>query len=206
MNRLWQAIEFIQKSPRKPIIVSLDQIRLGNPMAKQATNNRIVIDETTDKKVDSLALAITFVSLGIVLTIIPTFFDNEFVTSAIRWTFIVVGIIGLMSSFGDKESSIKGASDIGVGVLLLALAVACYIWMPLWLPSPINGIIGILLMLIGFFGSIRGVLFLVISTSRLWKKQKADSSTKGSALLFVEMITKLAALVLAVVQIVKLMN
>ena len=160
---------------------------------------KVIVNEKIDKQVNSLALAITFILLGILLTVVSDFVGDAFVTSMLRWFFVVIGIVGLFSSFGNTESTVKGTSDIAAGVFVIAVAVLAF----QYIPAPFGGVIALLILIFGLFGVVRGVLF-VIYTMYLSGKQ-AESADRGAVLASVlEGLSKLAALALVIAQLLKL--
>ncbi|MEI3377519.1 MAG: hypothetical protein V8R08_06820 [Coriobacteriales bacterium] len=160
-----------------------------------------IIDERTDSRVNSLSLALTFIVLGLFLSFWPTYLGDEFVTSIIRWVFVTLGVLGIGFSFGEKDSPLRGASDIGAGVVFLGAAVLAF-GLPIGLIAPI---LALLFALIGAYGTIRGLLFLVISTSRAVKELKAAGGKTNSFLLVIEFLTKLVTLAVVIAQLAKLL-
>lgn len=55
--------------------------------------SKIVVSEKIDKQVNSLALAVTFILLGVLLTAINDFVGNAFATSILRWVFVLLGVV-----------------------------------------------------------------------------------------------------------------
>lgn len=164
-------------------------------------NSKPVISETIDSHINSLSLAFTFIVLGILLAIRTDYFGNPLAATIAQWIFIAIGIVGFLSSFGDTNSKIVGTTDIGVGILLMALGVALY----LFLPKPIGGIFSLTIFLFSIYGIIRGVLFVIVSTWNLLsaaQQNKNDTNKKISAI--IEGLTKLSALALVILQIAKL--
>lgn len=158
-------------------------------------------DETA-KRIDSLALAFTFISLGVILAFTPDFFGNELAATASQWVFIILGMIGFFCSFGDKNSQIKGMSDIGAGILLLAVGIACY----LFIPKPIGSLIGLVFLLFGIYGAIRGLLLLFTTSWMLFKvNQKNSTRHEAPFLIIVEGATKIIALAMVIIQMVRLL-
>ena len=157
------------------------------------------ISKSTEKQIDSIALALTFVALGLVLTFIPQFFGDEFATNILRWIFVFLGLVGFASSFNNKDSQISGMTDIALGVLFLIIGIAAYSF----IPAPYGGIISIVVLLFGIFGTLRGVLILLYTTKRTLK-QRQDHEQSGNAAAILELLTKLAALAMMIIQIVQL--
>lgn len=182
----------------------MKKITATNPktsIPETSQNKPPVIDKRTDKTVDSISVAVAFIVLGIFLSVSPTFFFDESITSIIRWVFVILGILGLGFSFGDKQTPIKGTSDMSLGILFLAGAVALS-YAPIGLFAHLFALI---LALFGIFGTTRGVLFLIISSSREIAKQKKDHGKSKGALLIVEFLTKIIALIIVVIQLAELL-
>lgn len=167
-----------------------------------AQDKKNIVSETVDKKIDSLSLAFSFVTLGVLLTAIPIFLGNEIVTSAVRWVFVVLGVAGFFSSFGGKESEIKGTGDLAAGVCIFAFAVFCFTC----IPTPLNGIFALILLLFGVYAIIRGLLYLIYTTKNAYSStdENAAPDSKKNVISVIELLTKIAALVLVIVQLIKL--
>lgn len=167
-----------------------------------AQDKKIIISERIDKRLNSLSLAISFIALGLLLTISPAFLGNEVATSVVRWAFVVLGIAGFFSSFGDKESGIEGTGDLAAGVCVFAVAVLCFVH----IPSPFNGASALVFLLFGIYGITRGLLFLIYTTKHVYLSANTDteSGIKKNVIAIIELLTKIAALILVVAQLIKL--
>lgn len=168
-----------------------------------AQDKKIYINEVIDNRLNSLSLAISFIILGLLLTVSPAFLGNEVATSAVRWVFVVFGVAGFFSSFGDKKSNIKGTDDLAAGVLVCAIAVLCYVY----IPAPFNGIPALVILLFGIYELTRGLLFLIYTTKRTYSSADANAESDGSkksVITIIELLTKIAALILVIVQLIKL--
>lgn len=164
---------------------------------------KTVVSEEVDKFINSLALSITFITLGILLTVIDDFMGDATVTSVTRWVFVVLGTLGFASSFGNEKSGIKGMGDISMGLAFLFFALLVF-----WLaPKPFGGVGALLILLIGVYGMLRGVIYFAYTTyhaiALASRRAKAEGRRGvGDIVVFLlEVISKLAALALVVAQI-----
>ena len=160
---------------------------------------KIVVNEVIDKQINSLALAITFIVLGVLLTAITDYVGSEAVTSILRWIFVILGFVGLASSFGNGESAVKGTDDIAAGIAVSAVAVLIF----RFVPNPFGGGISLLVLLFGLYGLVRGVLFVICTVYLNSKKARRDGKGVSFALVL-EGLSKLAALALVIAQLVKI--
>lgn len=94
------------------------------------SSKQSIISESTVKRVDSLALALTFIALGLVLTLIPQFFGHEFTANIFRWIFVFLGLAGFASSFNNRDSQILGTIDIALGILFLIGGIVAFSLIP----------------------------------------------------------------------------
>ncbi len=90
---------------------------------------------------------------------------------------------------------------MSLGILLLA-GVLPPLLCPYW---PFCTFFALILALFGIFGTMRGVLFLIIYSSREIAKQKKDHVKSKGALLIVEFLTKIIALVIVIIQLAELL-
>lgn len=161
------------------------------------TDKKIIVSDEVDKQVNSVAVAITFIILGIVLTVRNDFFGDPSITSVVRWVFIVLGVVALLSSFGSGESKIKGTQDVAAGITVLVVALLCF----QHVPGPFGGVLAFVMLLFGCYGVVRGVLFMICTI------HKSSTGKEGRAAQFasiVEGLSKVAALALVIAQIAKL--
>ena len=78
-----------------------------------------------DDKINGFSLALTFVIVGIGLSIVPNFFEISIVTEVIRWLFIIIGTLGFFVEISKtkKKLNVKGFSDLGAGILIAIIGV-----------------------------------------------------------------------------------
>lgn len=168
-------------------------------MAEKQKEKKIVFSEEIDSLINGLALGLTFVVVGIVLVLIPDYFGNKTVGNAIRWLFIVVGALGVLTEFGKLKpvSGIKGFDDFWVGVLCLAVwAVFYFLAHHVW-----ANIVGFFFLVIGGYGGVSGVFKIAYSMYLARKNKGIKKGNVASDVLV--LLTKVASAVLVVIQIVK---
>ena len=173
-------------------------------MAKETNKNKkIVVNEGVDNFVNSLALSTTFIILGILLTVVEDFMGDSIVNSIVRWVFVILGVAGFASSFGSDNNKIKGMGDIAMGLAFLLVALLVFSYAPVL----IRGIGALLLLLLGVYGMLRGVMFFAYTAyhaaAEYARRNKRDSghNMEGIVASILEVVSKLAALALVVAQI-----
>lgn len=169
---------------------------------EQKAEKKIVFSEEIDSQIDGLTLGFSFIVIGLFLLFVPDYFGNELAGKIVRWIFIVIGSLGLVVEFGKLKptSNIKGFDELWVGALLLGG------WAALFFSTqhPIWHIVGFFCMIIGTYGTFRG-LFRIIYSIHL--NRKNETQTKGTVvsdvLIFLTKIFSLALVVLQLVNAVK---
>lgn len=78
-----------------------------------------------DDKINGFSLALTFVIIGIGLSIVPNFFEVSIITGVIRWLFIIIGTLVFLVEISKtkKKLNVKGFSDLGAGILVVISGV-----------------------------------------------------------------------------------
>ena len=168
-------------------------------MEKKQKEKKIVFSEEIDSLISGLTLGFAFVMVGIVLVLIPDYFGNKIVGNVVRWLFIVVGILGLLTEFGKLKpvSGIKGFDDFSVGVLCLAVWAVFY-----FLANHVlANIVGFFFLIIGVYGGLSGVFKIAYSIYLARKNNIIKKGTVASDVLV--LLTKVASIVLVTIQIVK---
>lgn len=170
-------------------------------MTDNNQNKKTIVDPETDKRINSIALALTFLAIGLMLLFIPDFLGDPTATLICRWAFICIGIAGFFSSFGDKNSKVKGSDDIGAGLFVSALAVLAF----LYLPRPFGGIAAICVGVFGLFGLTRGILFVCVTTLRGKLSGESGATKHTFAIDVLKLLSEVAGLALVVDQLVLLL-
>lgn len=160
---------------------------------------KIIFSEEIDDKINGFALAITFVIIGIGLSVLTNFFENELVSEIIRWIFIIVGLLGLLveCSKRKKKFNIKGYDDFIAGIV--CVIIACLI---LYLVKNILGkITFFVIALFGLYGCITGVLKIIYSIYISMKERKnKGENNKGMISDLIIFLTQLMGLLLIILQ------
>lgn len=159
---------------------------------------KIVFSEEIDSKISGFSLVLAFLSIGIFLLVFPDYFGNTLASRIIRWIFICMGILGFAVEFSkSKHTAIKGFDDFILGCILIALWVLLFLWANIWWVN----IISFFILFIGTYGLYQGVMKIIYSASIVIKgKQESKREVSSNIILF---LTKLASLVLVVIQIIK---
>lgn len=161
-------------------------------------NSKITFSEKVDGKLSGLALGFSFILAGVILIIFPNYFGNDSVTLWVRIAFIVVGVLGLIVEM-KKESKIKGYDDLSTGIFLM------FIWLILFLAvnNVLLNIIAFLFFVVGAYATFLGFLKTMYSFWLLGQqKPKGWTSTATSEI--IAFLTKIASLILIVMQILKI--
>lgn len=161
--------------------------------------NKIVFSERIDSLINGLTLGISFILVGLFLLFAPDYFGNKVVGEVIRWVFIVFGSLGLIVEFKKIKpvSKIEGLGELWAGVFLLSIWAALF-----FLVNHIAGNIGGFFCLVfGAYGFILG-LFRVGYSFYINAKSKNESKRNVTYDAII-LLTKIASLVLVVIQIVK---
>lgn len=165
-------------------------------MAKE--EKKIYFSEEIDSRINGYALALAFVVCGLLLQFLPVYFGNKIVTEVVKWTFIVIGIVGFSVEFSKTKIGIVGLDDTILGALFIGIWFALY-----WLGKHwIFNIIGLPCFLFGVYEFLSGIQKIVYSISKISHTRKTLSTEekKTDIILFV---TKIFGLLLAIIQIAK---
>ena len=150
--------------------------------------SKIIFDEKIDKSISGFALVFAFIIIGILLQFDSSFFGEA--TSVIKITFIIVGILGLLTEISNLNINynIKGLDNIGIGFFLL---VASYL-----LKVFETGLFFFLL--ISMYGFCRGIIEMFYSIYKNYKEKHIKENLFSSIIVT---LTQLFGLVLIFAQI-----
>lgn len=137
--------------------------------------------------------------MGLLILYNLGYFGNEVVGNTVRWLFIGTGIFGSLTEFGKiKElSKIAGLNDIWAGCICFAICFVFYHFEG----NIAYRITSFVLLLIGVYGFIYGLLSIVYSLIKNRKTKVRSKANDISEIL--AFLTKIASLILVVLQIVK---
>lgn len=161
--------------------------------------NKIIFSERIDSIINGLTLGISFVLIGLFLLFVPNYFGNQTVGEIIRWIFIAVGILGLIVEFNKLKSvsKIEGLRELWTGIFLLSSWAALFFLVK----NIIGNIGGFFCLVFGAYGFMLG-LFRVVYSFYINAKSKTESKGNVTSDAII-LLTKIASLVLVVIQIVK---
>ncbi|MCR0199529.1 hypothetical protein [[Clostridium] innocuum] len=163
---------------------------------------KITFSEEVDDKINGFGLAITFVIIGIGLSVSSNFFENELVSEIIRWIFIIVGSLGLMTEYSKrkKKSNIKGVDDFTLGIVCVVVSgVVLYIVKNIY-----GKVIFFVIILFGLYGCITGLLKIFYSIYISMKERQINNlKNKGMISDLIIFLTQLMGLILIILQLIQ---
>lgn len=171
-------------------------------MSKEKEPKEIVFSEQVDSCIDGLTLGFAFIAIGIFLLLIPDYFGIKIVGQIVRWIFIIIGALGLFVELGKLKpiSTIKGFDDLWMGIILLAVWSAVFLLTKKWIWRAL----GFVLLILGTYGSCRGVLKIIYSVVR---NRRSGSEKKGIIVSdIVVFLTKVISLAIIIIQLIKVVQ
>lgn len=165
---------------------------------KKKKEHKIVFNEQVDDYINTLSISITFITIGLLLYFKVLNFGNETISNILQWCFTIFGILMIFLGFNSKDDNpykIKGFDSFGIGITFLI------VW---YLIKGFNFflviILAILILLIGIYGTIRGILEILYSLNLNLKNIKTKSISKIITEIII-FLTKLSALALTILNI-----
>lgn len=151
-----------------------------------------------DSKINGYAIGISFLLISTFLLINNTYFYWTGLTYCVGAVFGVIGIAGIGSEI-DKSKKIKGIGNLIVGFLCLMVWLAIYFLLK---NNPIANTFGMVFLIIGAYGFVRGLLEMFYS---IWLSvvNSDRSFTKITKAIFL-FITQLCGLTLTILNILKI--
>jgi len=143
-----------------------------------------------------------FIIIGIILQFDSSFFGEA--TNVIKITFIIVGILGLLTEISNLNINynIKGLDDIGIGSFLLVIAylLKVYVDVSSWylIFDILYEAVLFFFLLISLYGFCRGIIEIFYSLYKNHKEKKKKESLFSS---IVVILTQLFGLALILAQI-----
>lgn len=172
---------------------------MDKPTPKKARQKKIVFSEEIDGRINGLTLGFAFICVGIFLLLVPDYFGNKLAGQIVRWVFVVLGILGLLTEFKKLKpiSDIKGFDDLWTGIFLLAVWSALYfLTKNFWC-----NIAGFCCLVLGIYGAFLGFFRIIYSIHQNRKNGVHSKSMIGSDVLIFS--TKIVSLALVVLQLIK---
>lgn len=157
-----------------------------------------VFSEIIDSKINGYAIGISFLGISTFLLINNTYFHWTILTYFIGAVFGVIGVAGIGTEL-DKSKKIKGIGNIVIGLFCLGIWIALFLLLD---NNPVANSIGILFLVFGGYGLVRGLLELFYS---IWLEivSPERSFAKIIKTIFV-FITQLCGLTLTILNILKI--
>ncbi len=161
---------------------------------------KITFSEEIDSNISGFALVLTFMSIGIFLLFNKNYFANKIVTSFIQWLFIIIGCLGFSTEISNmnKNRGVKGIDTLVLGLALTIIWALIYYFFKHWIAN----VIGFFILIIGVYGSFRGILEIIYSIIEINKKNKNKSENKLAIIKeIILVLSELAGMLLIVIQI-----
>lgn len=168
-------------------------------MAKEIKPKKVDFSIKIDSMINGLTLGFSFITVGLVLTFVPNYFNNQAVSQVIRWIFIVIGIIGLCTELLKLKpvSNIKGFDDLWFGIFCIAVwAIIFFITKILFF-----NILGFICLILGTYGAFHGLIKIIYSIYQIHKNESGDKEGIRSDILV--FLTKVISLGLVIIQFIK---
>lgn len=164
----------------------------------------IVFSEQIDEIINTLSISLTFIFIGLLLYFNFLKFGGDTFSNIIQWIFIIFGTLMIFTGLGNKGKNnpykIKGFDSFGIGIFFLI------IWHLISkFQSIIVIVISIIVLIIGVYGTIRGTIEILYS----FKIKLQNIKNTGISKVITELIlllTKLSALILTILNILKALN
>ena len=130
-------------------------------MKENKKEKRIIFSEKIDDNISTFSVALTFFIIGIFLTYNKNYFQNEIVSTVIKIVFIVLGILGFLTFVNkfNKNHQIKGMDNLIVGIVVILIWFLIYFY----LKSTIANTIMFFFLILGLYGTCRGILEILYS-------------------------------------------
>lgn len=174
-------------------------------MEQKKKENKVTFSEEIDNSISGFALVITFIIVGIFLLFNKDYFGNQIVATVIQWLFIVIGCLGFGTEISkiNKTRGIKGIDNLIIGIIVVGIWAVIYYFMKNW----IGNLIGFFFLVIGIYGSCRGIIEIGYSIAELNKEHKETQKSKlgiiKEMILILSEISGMALIVIQILQAIK---
>ncbi|MBS4804310.1 MAG: hypothetical protein KIC47_14290 [Clostridium sp.] len=159
-----------------------------------------------DDKINGFSLALTFVIVGIGLSIVPNFFEISIVTEVIRWLFIIIGTLGFFVEISKtkKKLNVKGFSDLGAGILIAIIGV----YILKLFNNIISKVIFFLFITFGLYATISGMLKVIYSIYENIRNSKYNNQVSKKVMLsdLTIFLTQILGLILVALQLLEVVK
>lgn len=161
---------------------------------------KITFSEEVDNTIGGFALVITFIVVGTFLLFNKDYFGNQIVATIIQWLFIVIGCLGFGTEIKkmNKDRGIKGIDNLITGIVVVGIWAVIYYFVKNW----IGNLIGFFFLIIGIYGSCRGIIEIGYSIAKINKGHKETQKSKLEIIKEIILIlSEIAGMTLIVIQI-----
>lgn len=166
-------------------------------MKKKGKEKTYVFSKIIDDRINGYAIGISFLIISTFLLIKSTYFYFTAITYIIGAIFGIIGIAGIGTEL-DKTKKIKGIGNLVIGLILLGIWLALYIGFK---NNIVANIFGMVFLIIGAYGFVRGLLELLYS---IWLGfLKSDQSIGQKIKTIVLFLTQIGGLTLTILNILK---
>lgn len=158
---------------------------------------KILFSEKIDNAINGYALAITFMGISLFLLNNLNYFGNEIVSKIVLVICAAIGILGTFTEL-DKNDTIKGLGDLGVGLIFFVPWLLIYIYVK----NIFLHILGFILLIIGVYGMMSGIIKVVVSI--FYVVPSKERKFKSIGINFFTALPAVASFVLVVFNIIKI--
>lgn len=170
---------------------------------KKANEKKIMFSEEVDNLINSLAIGLSFVTIGLIWTFRADYFGNSIANTIVQWCFIVLGVLGLATDIPKilKKNGIQGTDDLLYGGLFFGIWLILFLFVS---KTRVN-ILSFFLLLFGLYSLLKGIGEVFYSLISISKKDSKTNRVPFKKLLtnIVLLLTQLAGFILVIIQIIK---
>ncbi len=164
-------------------------------------NNKknVKFSENIDSSINGFSIVIAFIGIGTFLAYNNDYFGISLISNIVKWIFIVIGGIGLCLEISNlrknkTKKQIQGISDLILGVVFLLIWWLIYTNFNIWYANIIN----FLFLILGLYGSSRGILeigYSIINLNRNNQKIITWELIKDVVLVISETLAAIVAII-----------
>ncbi len=168
----------------------------ANKKPKEKKPREIIFSKEIDDRINGFAVVFMFIVGGFVLQYFPNHFGDAVVTSGIKWTCIIIGMLGLATEVGKIKGNIRGFDDIIWACLAVGIWIILHIFHDYWFVNILS--FGVLLF--GAYEVALGIQKITHSLLTVKVQPKEERKGNGDSLV---LVTNLLGIVLVLIQLCK---
>lgn len=173
-------------------------------MKNNSKEKKYTFNEAIDNSINNLSVSLTFILIGVLLYFEILKFGNELTSNVIQWCFIIFGVLMIFTGLGktgdDNPYKIKGFDSLSIGFIFI---IIWYFFRNFTFFPFI--ILSVLILIVGVYGFIRGILEILYSLKLKFTKLKKESILKFTSELIL-FLAKISSLILTILNILKALN